>query len=125
MPLSVSDLDPTGPCYKALLALPRPVPIGTFIPTCVHTGYYTRQQTWGSTGESWCVTREGKEIAGTRTKPGQPPYDCNKGTTSNGSQGLIHRAQWAKHRGRTKFIDCWPESVFAAVKGIRKRSMKS
>ena len=89
--LSVSDLDPTGPCYKALLALPRPVPIGAFVPTCEDDGYYSPQQTWGSTGESWCVTREGTEIAGTRTSPGQPPYNCNKGTTSNSSQRLVQR----------------------------------
>ena len=104
MPLSVSDLAPTGPCHKALLALPRPIPIGTFVPTCEDDGYYSPQQTWGSTGESWCVTREGKEIAGTRTSPGQPPYDCNKGTpvvfTGNESrEGSLGRR--GQNNGRT------------------------
>ena len=89
--LSVLGLHPSGPCFKALLALPRPIPVGTFVPTCDYDGYYSHQQTWGSTGESWCVTREGNEIARTRTKPGQPPFDCSKGTTSNSSQGLIQR----------------------------------
>ena len=69
-----------GPCIKKLKALPRPIPIGAFVPKCDDDGYYSPQQLWGSTGEAWCVTREGKEIKGTRTSPGQPRYDCNKGT---------------------------------------------
>ena len=79
MTLTVS-VDPKGPCHEALLKLPRPIPIGTFVPQCEDDGYYSLQQMWGSTGQVWCVTRDGKEIEGTKTNPGEPPYDCNKGT---------------------------------------------
>ena len=72
--------DPKGPCNEALLKLPRPNPIGAFVPLCEDDGYYSLQQMWGSTGQAWCVTRDGKEIEGTKTNPGEPNHDCSKGT---------------------------------------------
>ena len=72
--------DTKGPCHEALLKLPRPIPIGTFVPQCEDDGYFSLQQMWGSTGQVWCVTRDGKEIEGTKTNPGEPTHDCNKGT---------------------------------------------
>ena len=71
---------PKGPCHEALLKLPRPNPIGAFVPQCEDDGYYSLHQMWGSTGQAWCVTRDGKEIEGTKTNPGEPSHDCNKGT---------------------------------------------
>jgi len=44
--------------------------IGAYMPQCDGNGEYTPRQFWGSTGYSWCVTREGIEIPGTRTPPG-------------------------------------------------------
>ena len=79
--ISVSD-DPKGPCHVELLALPDPIPIGAFVPQCEDDGYYQPQQFHGSTGQSWCVTREGEEIDGTRTLPGQPITDCRIGIKS-------------------------------------------
>nr|UZF13190.1 saxiphilin [Epipedobates tricolor] len=50
--------------------------LGTFVPECDDKGYFTPQQFHGSTGYSWCVTKNGDEIPGTRTGPGQTPHIC-------------------------------------------------
>ena len=78
---SISD-DPKGPCHVELLALPDPIPMGAFVPQCEDDGYYQPAQFHASTGQSWCVTREGEEIDGTRSLPGQPITDCNRGRTA-------------------------------------------
>ncbi|XP_039593799.1 nidogen-1 [Polypterus senegalus] len=52
---------------------PRPVP-GQYIPVCDDQGNYRPLQCHGSTGQCWCVDRNGQEIQGTRTQPGiRPP----------------------------------------------------
>ncbi|XP_029449963.1 nidogen-1 isoform X2 [Rhinatrema bivittatum] len=55
--------------------LPRgPRPVGQFVPTCDEYGEYTPVQCHASTGQCWCVNREGNEIDGTRKGPGiRPP----------------------------------------------------
>ena len=71
----------SGPCQKAVQAITKEETItGTFTPTCEEDGYYSPKQFYGVSGESWCVTRDGEEVEGTRTTRGQPPKDCSKGT---------------------------------------------
>ncbi|XP_077147356.1 saxiphilin-like isoform X3 [Ranitomeya variabilis] len=50
--------------------------LGTFVPDCDENGYFSPLQFHGSTGYSWCVTKNGDEIKGTRTGPGQTPPTC-------------------------------------------------
>ncbi|XP_073432663.1 saxiphilin-like [Dendrobates tinctorius] len=49
---------------------------GAFLPDCDENGYFSPLQFHGSTGHSWCVTKNGEEIKGTRTGPGQTPPTC-------------------------------------------------
>ncbi|XP_077147380.1 saxiphilin-like [Ranitomeya variabilis] len=49
---------------------------GAFVPDCDEKGYFSPLQFHGSTGYSWCVTKNGEEIQGTRTEPGQTPPTC-------------------------------------------------
>ncbi|XP_023556629.1 nidogen-1 [Octodon degus] len=52
----------------------RPRPLGLFVPECDEHGHYVPTQCHGSTGYCWCVDRDGRELEGTRTRPGlQPP----------------------------------------------------
>ena len=83
----ISD-DQKGPCHKALQAVSM-LALGLFVPKCEDDGYYSPQQHHGSTGQSWCVTTEGKEIGRTRTSPGQPPVDCIKGTSVFRREGFM------------------------------------
>ena len=83
----ISD-DQKGPCHKALQAVSM-LALGLFVPKCEDDGYYSHQQHHGSTGQSWCVTTEGKEIGRTRTSPGQPPVDCIKGTSVFRREGFM------------------------------------
>ncbi|CAJ0935700.1 unnamed protein product, partial [Ranitomeya imitator] len=50
--------------------------LGAFVPDCDEKGYFSPSQFHGSTGYSWCVTKNGEEIKGTRTGPGQTPPTC-------------------------------------------------
>ncbi|XP_077147377.1 saxiphilin-like [Ranitomeya variabilis] len=50
--------------------------LGAFVPDCDEKGYFSPLQFHGSTGYSWCVTKNGDEIKGTRTGPGQTPPTC-------------------------------------------------
>ncbi|XP_040204690.1 thyroglobulin-like isoform X2 [Rana temporaria] len=52
--------------------------VGGFVPQCDEKGSYQPQQCHGSTGNCWCVSAIGEEIAGTRTTPGQTPATCVK-----------------------------------------------
>uniref|UniRef100_A0A8C1N0X7 Nidogen 1a n=1 Tax=Cyprinus carpio TaxID=7962 RepID=A0A8C1N0X7_CYPCA len=58
---------------------PRPVP-GQYVPTCDAQGEYDPIQCHASSGQCWCVDRDGLEISGTRTGPGRSPvcesYTC-------------------------------------------------
>ncbi|GAB5578343.1 low-density lipoprotein receptor-related protein 4 [Prionailurus iriomotensis] len=49
---------------------PRP---GLFVPECDEHGHYVPTQCHGSTGYCWCVDRDGRELEGTRTRPGMRP----------------------------------------------------
>uniref|UniRef100_A0A2K6V4M9 Nidogen 1 n=1 Tax=Saimiri boliviensis boliviensis TaxID=39432 RepID=A0A2K6V4M9_SAIBB len=51
----------------------RPIPPGLFVPECDEHGHYAPTQCHGSTGYCWCVDREGRELEGTRTRPGMMP----------------------------------------------------
>lgn len=51
----------------------RPLPPGLFVPECDEHGYYVPTQCHGSTGYCWCVDRDGRELEGTRTRPGMRP----------------------------------------------------
>ncbi|KAL0609259.1 Nidogen-1 [Plecturocebus cupreus] len=51
----------------------RPVPPGLFVPECDEHGHYAPTQCHGSTGYCWCVDRDGREVEGTRTRPGVTP----------------------------------------------------
>uniref|UniRef100_A0A8C0PV30 Nidogen 1 n=1 Tax=Canis lupus familiaris TaxID=9615 RepID=A0A8C0PV30_CANLF len=51
----------------------QPVMPGLFVPECDEHGHYTPTQCHGSTGHCWCVDRDGRELEGTRTRPGMTP----------------------------------------------------
>lgn len=51
----------------------RPLPPGLFVPECDEHGQYMPTQCHGSTGYCWCVDRDGREVEGTRTRPGTRP----------------------------------------------------
>ncbi|KAG8516603.1 Nidogen-1, partial [Galemys pyrenaicus] len=51
----------------------RPLPPGLFVPQCDEHGHYMPTQCHGSTGYCWCVDRDGREVEGTRTRPGMRP----------------------------------------------------
>ncbi|XP_075057131.1 thyroglobulin-like [Mixophyes fleayi] len=50
--------------------------IGAYVPQCDGNGNYRPKQCHESTGVCWCVSTNGKEIAGTRNSPGQSPPTC-------------------------------------------------
>ena len=52
---------------------------GNTLPQCTIFGGYLKQQCNKSTGECWCVTPEGQEIAGTKTQNGLQPEACPMG----------------------------------------------
>lgn len=59
-----------------ILNLPGfPVPPGVFIPDCEQDGSFRTVQCLGSTGECWCVTKDGFMIWKTTTR-GRP--NCQK-----------------------------------------------
>ncbi|XP_075057685.1 uncharacterized protein LOC142143610 isoform X2 [Mixophyes fleayi] len=49
---------------------------GAYVPQCDEKGDYSPQQCHGSTGYCWCVNRNGTEIAGTKTPPGNTRVTC-------------------------------------------------
>ncbi|XP_036309397.1 nidogen-1 isoform X1 [Pipistrellus kuhlii] len=51
----------------------RPLPPGVFVPECDEHGEYAPTQCHGSSGYCWCVDRAGRELEGTRTRPGVRP----------------------------------------------------
>ncbi|XP_069493571.1 nidogen-2 [Ambystoma mexicanum] len=69
---------------------PRP-PVGAHVPQCDSEGNYTPQQCHGSTGECWCVDTNGREIAGTRTRPGSPPHRCGVPAPTQKPQTVCER----------------------------------
>ncbi|XP_056419511.1 saxiphilin-like [Hyla sarda] len=82
-----------GPCHKerqALLGAGRPL-LGAFVPECDEKGNYFPKQCHGSTGYCWCVNKEGKEIEGTKTSPGQPLQTCEDSADQKSTPCLRHR----------------------------------
>ncbi|KAI0227868.1 Thyroglobulin [Lamellibrachia satsuma] len=69
---------PKGPCHIALLNV-TPGLIGTYVPQCTADGNYKGKQCHASTGYCWCMTRWGKEIPNTKTRPGQGTLECADG----------------------------------------------
>lgn len=57
---------------------PRP-PVGQYVPTCDQNGAYEAMQCHGSTGQCWCVDRNGQEIPGSRSRPGSKPMCIDHG----------------------------------------------
>uniref|UniRef100_A0A7N5KIT0 Nidogen 1 n=1 Tax=Ailuropoda melanoleuca TaxID=9646 RepID=A0A7N5KIT0_AILME len=53
--------------------LTHPQRPGLFVPECDEHGHYVPTQCHGSTGQCWCVDRDGRELEGTRTRPGMRP----------------------------------------------------
>lgn len=51
----------------------RPTLQGVFVPQCDEYGHYVPTQCHHSTGYCWCVDRDGRELEGTRTRPGMTP----------------------------------------------------
>uniref|UniRef100_A0A8C0XLL7 Nidogen-1 n=1 Tax=Castor canadensis TaxID=51338 RepID=A0A8C0XLL7_CASCN len=51
----------------------QPRLLGLFVPQCDEHGHYTPLQCHSSTGYCWCVDRDGRELEGTRTRPGMRP----------------------------------------------------
>ncbi|XP_037366282.1 nidogen-1 [Talpa occidentalis] len=51
----------------------RPLRPGLFVPECDEHGHYVPTQCHSSTGYCWCVDRDGREVEGTRTRPGMRP----------------------------------------------------
>lgn len=67
---------------------PRP---GLFVPECDEHGHYVPTQCHGSTGYCWCVDRDGRELEGTRTRPGMRPPCKSEGSAV---LGLCLRRAW-------------------------------
>ena len=65
-----------GPCHEEVKRA-KPNLLGAFIPQCTEDGYYEASQCHGSTGHCWCVTKEGEELQGTRTGPGEETVSCD------------------------------------------------
>jgi len=65
-------------CQKAAEAAGgESAPPGAYVPQCDKAGQYIPLQFHASSGHSWCVRRDGTEIPGTRTPPGNKPVpDC-------------------------------------------------
>lgn len=51
----------------------RPLPPELFVPECDEHGHYAPTQCHGRSGYCWCVDRDGRELEGTRTRPGMRP----------------------------------------------------
>jgi len=51
-------------------------PPGAYVPQCDDEGEFTPLQFHASSAHSWCVTRDGNEIPGTRTPAHKPPPNC-------------------------------------------------
>lgn len=47
--------------------------LGMFVPQCDEYGHYEPTQCHHATGYCWCVDRDGRELEGTRTRPGMRP----------------------------------------------------
>ena len=72
----------------------RPRPPGLFVPECDDHGHYAPIQCHGSTGYCWCVDRDGREVQGTRTRPGvRPP--CKSESHAGQCWGPLPGAQLA------------------------------
>jgi hypothetical protein len=62
-------------CQVALYTAQSNQLIGAFVPRCEADGTYSSMQCHASTGQCWCVTTDGTEIASTRRSAGTRP-DC-------------------------------------------------
>ena len=77
---------------------PRP---GLFVPECDEHGHYVPTQCHGSTGYCWCVDRDGRELEGTRTRPGmRPPCKCE----GSAVLGLCLRRAWGSSVSDSRLV---------------------
>ncbi|XP_063804473.1 nidogen-2 [Pseudophryne corroboree] len=67
---------------------PRP-----FVPECDSEGNYVPLQCYGSTGYCWCVNKDGEEIEGTKTAPGQGPPQCGAPDDQSPSTSCLEKRQ--------------------------------
>ncbi|XP_015235084.1 PREDICTED: nidogen-1 [Cyprinodon variegatus] len=58
------------------------LPVGQFIPRCDENGDFLPVQCHDSTGQCWCVDRNGQEIPGTSTGPGSSLFCIPYGTVA-------------------------------------------
>ncbi|XP_070557411.1 balbiani ring protein 3-like [Ptychodera flava] len=67
-------------CQKELQEVQRRgSPPGSFTPTCAGDGYYHKKQCYHSIGYCWCSSKDGEEVAGTRTNVRYgDTLDCDK-----------------------------------------------
>eukprot|EP00434_Breviolum_minutum_P044244 symbB.v1.2.039499.t1/scaffold6608.1/size16736/1 len=63
-------------CYLQLLKLQLKSLIGVAEPDCLPDGNFAARQCWGSVDECWCADGTGKELEGTRGKPGPSLEEC-------------------------------------------------
>ena len=66
------ELTPCQKKKKEALKLP---PLGSFVPQCKSDGSFKEKQCYPSTGQCWCVDKNGREIEKTRTRR---PLNCSR-----------------------------------------------
>ncbi|XP_078349655.1 thyroglobulin-like isoform X1 [Oculina patagonica] len=73
-------------CQKKKQEAEKLPPIGRFVPECKSDGSFEEKQCHASTGQCWCVDRNGNEWEGTRTRKGD--LDCTKTVCPAAVDGL-------------------------------------
>ncbi len=65
---------------------------GNYIPQCTVDGAWKAVQCHGSTGECWCVHKDGSEVEGTRKK-GEPALESCKHRRFHNYENYYHFAK--------------------------------
>ena len=61
---TTDKLTPCQEAYKEAIQNPK---VGGYIPRCKDDGGFENMQCGGTSGQCWCVDKDGREIPGTRT----------------------------------------------------------